>query len=100
MTRKEHHVGTGMSIIGSGVVRLTTGIGLFTHGHGLVFFGINKRRLGDLGERGCTTAETLEALKPSGMSMMSVPTSTVDKCRPPMSRRPQTRRKHQNIMEV
>jgi UDPglucose 6-dehydrogenase len=81
MARKEHHVvGTGISIIGSGVVGQATGIGLYMHGHDVVFFDIDKRKLEDLRERGYTTAETLyEAVERSNISMISVPTPTVDK---------------------
>jgi len=81
MTRKEHSVaGIGISIIGSGVVGQATGIGLYTHGHDLVFFDIDKRKLEDLRERGYTTAETIfEAVERSSISMISVPTPTVDK---------------------
>jgi len=72
-------VGIGISIIGSGVVGQATGMGLYTHSRDLVFFVIDKRKLEDLRERRHTTAETLEAVERSNISMISVPTPTVDK---------------------
>lgn len=68
-----------ISIIGSGVVGQATGIGLAKHGHGIVFFDINRKRLEDLKERGYKVAETLsEAVERSSISMVSVQTPTVN----------------------
>jgi len=68
-----------ISIIGSGVVGQATGIGLSKHGHNVVFFDVDRKKLEDLKERGYKVAETLyEAVEGSSISMVSVQTPTVN----------------------
>jgi len=66
-----------ISIIGSGLVGQTTGIGLCLHGHDVVFYDIDEKKLEMLRRRGHRTGTLEEAVESSAVHMICVPTPTV-----------------------
>ena len=69
-----------VSIIGSGIVGQATGMGLALNDNEVLFHDIDKKKLQDLEEKGYQTTDSLiEAVTPSEIVFVAVPTPTVDK---------------------
>ena len=69
-----------ISVIGSGVVGSATGMGFSAKGNRVLFHDIDKSKLISLGMKGFATTEVVEeAVKSSQITLVCVPTPTVDK---------------------
>src|SRR5579872_4671383 len=76
ISRKNVHM-TSISIIGSGIVGTTTGVGFHKHGNDVLFYDISKKRISELAKEGYKTGTSIgDVISKTSISFVCIDTPT------------------------